>query len=137
MRLFLAFILSLSLPVMLSAQEEKKPAAKEITMSGTFKWNKRGGNQPLKAVFTQKDKDTWSVVFTFKWGKKDRIYTGTATGNLKTDKLSGQATDETKKRTWTFKGEFDKDGIFKGTHAETTRGRAGDTGVFQLKHAEE
>ena len=128
--LLLSFIFGLA-PFL--AAEEKQ----EVTMTGSFVWNKKENKtHELKGVFTQTGENSWKVVWHFKWGKKEHVYTGTAKGNLKTGKLTGEAVNEGGKRSWTFEGEFDKDGLFKGTHQETTKRRAGPTGSFQLSQAE-
>ena len=133
------YVLSLCLflagTIMIQAADEK-----EVTLTGTFRWVKNGkektDDRELKAVFKPTGENTWSVSFYFKWGKRDKVYTGTATGDLKTGKLSGEAKGErNNSRSWTFTGEFDKAGVFKGTHKELTKGREGDTGVMVLKHA--
>ena len=105
------------------------------TLTGGYVWTARATEGDLQAVFTPTGKSTWDVSFHFDFRDKPHTYTGTATGDLSGGKLSGKVFNEDKKRTFTFTGAFDETGLFSGTHAETTDGRAGDTGTLTLRAA--
>ncbi|MCW8132388.1 MAG: hypothetical protein KIS92_18720 [Planctomycetota bacterium] len=103
--------------------------AKEETLNGTFAWSRENGKtHPIKAVFTQTGDKTWNVVFTFKWGKDDQVWKGTATGELGNGEVKGDAKTPDGKRNFSFVGGF-KDGKLDFTHKE---GR-NDTGTMSLK----
>ncbi len=101
------------------------------TLTGEYVWSQRGGGGGLEAVFTPTGKNTWDVEFHFEFRSKPHTYTGTAEGALGSGMLAGKVFNESKKRTFTFEGEF-KNGTFQGTHAETTGGSPIDTGTLTL-----
>ena len=104
--------------------------AAEKTLVGEYHWNK-GHSGDLKAVFTAKGEGTWDVSFYFDFRDKPHTYTGEATGSMDGE-LSGVVKNESKERTFKFKGSFNE-GVFEGDHEETTPSRAGETGTLMLK----
>ena len=100
------------------------------TLNGEFDWNGRAQG-PLEAVFTPTGDGSWDVAFHFEFRNKPHTYSGTATGSLSDGELNGQVQNEDQKRSFEFRGTF-ADGKFKGTHEETTPGRARDTGSMTL-----
>ncbi|MDH3785260.1 MAG: hypothetical protein OEV00_08030, partial [Acidobacteriota bacterium] len=114
-----------------AAVTETKPENDEITLQGEFVWG-RGEAQPIKAVFSPTGEDAYDVSFYFQFRGRDHVYTGTATGEMGTGKMSGNVLNDSKVRTFTFEGQFD-DGQFIGEHAETTAGNENDTGSIWLK----
>ncbi|MCJ8330957.1 MAG: hypothetical protein HRT89_24525 [Lentisphaeria bacterium] len=107
-------------------------SAETSNWEGTFFWSKRKKQvENITAAFEKDGKD-WKATFTFKWGGKDHIYTGTAKGNMKSGNLTGKINSDDKRvRSFTFKGKI-KDGKFEGTHKETTKGRKKETGAMSL-----
>ena len=104
----------------------------ETTMTGKYIWENGGTSGELKAVFTPAETaGEWNVVFDFKHRGQSHTYEGTAEGSLSQGELRGNVYNENKRRTFTFKGDFD-DGHFQGTHEETTRSRARRTGTLAL-----
>jgi len=101
------------------------------TLLGEFVWTDTGISGDLEAVFTPAGDDLWDVAFHFEFRGEPHVYSGTARGNLADGELSGEVQNETKQRTFTFGGKFDG-ATYKGTHAETTPGRARDTGTLTL-----
>ncbi|ANM30095.1 hypothetical protein ABI59_11700 [Acidobacteria bacterium Mor1] len=101
------------------------------TLKGEYVWNAMDGGGPLEAVFTPTGEGQWQVDFNFSFRGEDHTYSGTAEGALGSGTLKGEVMNESKKRTFTFEGSFE-DGTFSGTHAETTPGRARDTGTLTL-----
>lgn len=96
-----------------------------VTFSGTFDWGRKK-DQKIQGVFTPDGANKWKVVWTFKWKKKDEIYTGSAEGNLVNGSVKGSAIrmdhkDKTKphpkdKRKFTFNVTA-KDGTLSGKHS--------------------
>ena len=112
------------------AQKEDKKADGK-TLTGQYIWNQTGEAGDLEAVFTPAGENKWNVDFRFAHGGDDHVYSGSATGNLTDGELSGQVRNEGGKRQFTFEMKFEE-GRFKGTHAETTRGREQRTGTLNL-----
>ena len=85
-------------------------SAETSNWEGTFFWSKRKKQvENITAAFEKDGKD-WKATFTFKWGGKDHIYTGTAKGNMKSGNLTGKINSDDKRvRSFTFKGKI-KDG---------------------------
>ena len=106
----------------------------DLTLNGTYVWSS-SPNEPgdLRAVFTPAGEGKWTVNFYFHFSGRDRIYTGTAEGDLSNGNLKGEVKNEEKKRTFTFEGTT-KNGDFSGQHAEVG-GRYGSrkTGTLELK----
>ena len=100
-------------------------------LTGEYVWTYQGEPQDLEATFIATGKGQWEVSFDFKHRGTPHTYSGTAEGSLTEGKLEGEILNEGKNRTFTFTGEF-ADGTFRGTHAEITDGRAGDTGTMTL-----
>ena len=116
-----------------SGWAEDKAAANAVTMSGTFVWNgKKGKKHELKAVFTPAGQNKWTVAFTAKWGKGYPKYTGTAEGDLRNGKVTGEAQNAKKKRKWTFTGAG-KDGTLTCSHAEIKGKNQKQSGSFTIK----
>ena len=107
--------------------------AEDVKWKGEYKWVRTKGEKKgtVTAEFAPDGENKWKVKFFFKWGKKDHIYTGTATGSVKDGKLKGTVLNDTKKRSFTFEGTV-KEGTLTGTYNETTKGRAKKTGVITM-----
>ena len=120
-----------ALLVLLIAQILPSEAEESRTLNGEFVWNQRGANGPLEAIFTPTGEGRWDVTFHFDIHGSSHAYTGTASGSLSEGELSGEVRNENEKRTFVFGGAF-KDGVFAGTHAETTGGRKQKTGTLTL-----
>ena len=102
------------------------------TLKGEYVWSNRDRGGDVEAVFTPAGKKKWDVSFYFNFRDQDHVYSGTAEGSLSKGKLSGTVKNESKKRTFTFTGEF-KDGAFSGTHSEIGDGREQATGTLTLQ----
>lgn len=111
--------------------------AGDVKMEGEFAWIRRNKETkaPLKAVFTSDGKKKWKVIFNFKWGKKAKIYTGTAEGELVDGKLTGKILNDNKKRTFSFVADM-KSGKLTGEHWEISKRRGKEkktrTGTFTM-----
>ena len=101
-------------------------------MSGEYLWTQGGSDGPLDVIFTPTGDGEWDVAFHFTFRGKEHTYEGTASGSLSEGDLSGTVQNESKKRTFTFAGSF-ADGVFSGTHAETTAGREAETGTISFQ----
>lgn len=101
------------------------------TLKGEYKWNHQDSPGPLEAVFTPTGPGEWEVSFHFEFQGRERTYRGTAEGNMG-ETLHGDVLNENERRTFTFEGRFEE-GVFHGTHRETTKGREGDTGTMTLQ----
>ena len=112
-------ILSLALVLPSNAEET-------VTLTGEFLWTQRGNNGELEAVFTPTGKGEWDVAFHFDFRGAAHVYSGTARGSLSEGEFSGKVENEDQRRTFEFEGEF-RDGLFSGTHAETTGDRKQET----------
>ncbi len=100
------------------------------TLKGQFVWD-QGPTGNLRAVFEPTGDGKWDVDFHFKFRGRAHVYSGTATGNLADGKLEGRVKNESRRRTFTFRGEFE-DGTFRGTHAEVFGERQRSTGTLTL-----
>ena len=98
------------------------------TLNGNYYWTDGSTRGALKAVFTQTGEQTWDVEFRFRFRDRPHTYTGVAEGSLGDGELSGTVKNESKRRTFTFRGEFEN-GRFEGDHFE---GRH-RTGTLTLK----
>ena len=127
--LILAAALLLLSPQMM-AEDSAEPASR--TLNGSYKWDARGSEGDLEAVFTPTGDNTSNVSFNFEFRGKAHTYTGTAEGGLGEGALSGTVLNESKKRTFTFTGDF-SDGEFSGTHAEMHGESEVETGTLTLK----
>ena len=105
-------------------------AAETRTLGGEYRWN-QGSEGDLEAVFTATGPDEWKVAFHFRFRGRKHVYRGTAEGSLSAGKLAGTVRNESERRTFTFRGEFEN-GRFRGTHAETTGGGERRTGTLRL-----
>jgi len=105
-------------------------AGEEQTLTGEYRW-KAGKEGALEAVFTPTGEGEWEVDFHFKFRGGKHVYSGTATGSLTEGALEGTVFNESKKRTFTFAGDFE-DGKFSGKHAEITGGHEQSTGTLTL-----
>ena len=101
------------------------------TLKGEYVWTQRDVSDPIEAVFTATGDASWDVAFHFEFRGKPHVYEGTAQGSLSQGELKGEVRNENKQRSFTFSGTFE-DGIFNGTHEETTRGRQSKTGTITL-----
>ena len=101
------------------------------TLRGEYNWN-AGATGDLEAVFTPTGEATWDVAFHFKFRDEPHTYSGKAEGSLNGGKLKGEVQNESKQRTFTFEGKFNKKGKFSGSHAEITGGRNAETGTLSL-----
>lgn len=130
-----ALLLVVALAATLSAVGPATGAAEatdgETTLSGEYVWTYENYSEDLKATFTPTGDGTFDVRFDFKFDGRARTYAGTAEGSLDGD-LEGTVLNENKRRTFTFAGSFDDDGVFHGEHAELRRGRENHTGTLTL-----
>ncbi|MDJ0836395.1 MAG: hypothetical protein QNK37_07730 [Acidobacteriota bacterium] len=121
-------ILCLAIPLGFTAT----PGPEMYTMEGSYVWTySRKSPGKLKAEFTHKRGDRWSVVFYFRFDGRNRVYKGTAEGNLENGSLKGTVKNENKQRTFTFQGTS-IEGKFSGTHAEIKRNGEKKTGTLKL-----
>lgn len=113
----------------------------QTTLTGNFMSSYQDRVQPLRAVFTPAEaheessgeEENHDVVFHFRFNGRNHEYRGTAQGSLTPDgELAGQVQNESRQRTFTFKGGFEK-GVFKGTHAEIGRRGERRTGSLTLR----
>ncbi len=103
----------------------------EQRLHGEYTSNHHRGKKRLDVTLTPLSEGRWSVVFRFDWDGR-RTYTGVAEGSLE-GQLEGTVLDESRRRRFTFRGEF-VDGIFEGTHFEVPRrGRERRTGTLVLR----
>lgn len=105
------------------------------TLTGTYKWVNADNPGSLRAEFTSTGKETWDVVFKFRFRGRPHTYAGTAEGSLSEGALEGTVKNENKRRTFAFAGEFE-DGRFKGTHRELRDGEVYQTGWLALGEAD-
>ncbi len=117
--------------VLLAAHGVGAIAEDSQTLTGEFVWDQRGNRGDLEAVFTATGENTWNVDFHFTFRGSPHTYSGTAEGSLSQGALSGKVYNESKKRTFTFRGNFE-DGQFSGTHAEVEGKKKIDTGTLTL-----
>jgi hypothetical protein len=116
--------------ILCATQTGPAVAADARTLKGGFVWT-QGSEGDLEAVFIPAGEDRWEVSFHFTFRGEDHTYTGEAEGSLNEGSLSGTVLNETKKRTFTFTGEFEK-GEFRGTHAEVGESGERKTGTLTL-----
>ncbi len=107
------------------------------TLTGNFTSGFQDGPKTVRAVFTRPEQPgeerDFDVVFYFKFNGRDHQYRGTAWGSLEASgELEGRVQNESRQRTFTFRGEFE-DGTFKGTHAEIGRRGERKTGQLTLR----
>lgn len=114
----------------LSIQSARAEAEKR-TLTGLYGSGFQDGPRPLRAVFTATGERTWDVVFYFVFNGRNHEYRGIAEGDLLEGPLSGRVQNEPRRRTFTFRGEFE-DGTFQGDHFEISRGRERKTGSLSL-----
>ena len=106
------------------------PESTSTTLEGEYVWN-QGPQGDLRAVFTATGENLYDVSFYFEFRGRSHTYSGIAEGSLSDGALKGKVRNEDKRRTFTFRGEFEN-GQFRGDHAETTSGRARRTGTLTL-----
>ena len=123
--LLLMTALLLAAPAVLAEEASK-------TLTGSFVWDGRGTEGDLEAIFTPTGEGTWSVDFHFEFRGKPHTYSGVAEGEIGAGKLKGRVQNESKRRTFTFTGEF-ADGTFRGSHAEVEGEREVSTGTLMLE----
>lgn len=123
----LLFVAAMLLPIGGDSQADESR-----TLTGEYVWTQRDASDPIEAIFTPTGEGLWSVAFHFKFRGEPHVYEGQAEGSLTEGELKGEVRNENKQRTFTFKGTFE-DGIFNGTHRETTRGRQRSTGTITLQ----
>lgn len=104
------------------------------TLTGNFMSGFQDRVKPLRAVFTPTDERTYDVVFYFEFNGRNHEYVGTASGGLGEGELEGRVENESGRRTFTFRGRFDK-GVLDGTHAEIGSRGERKTGTLTLKVA--
>ncbi|HXV77347.1 MAG TPA: hypothetical protein VD788_13595 [Candidatus Polarisedimenticolaceae bacterium] len=105
-----------------------------VTLKGQFVWERSDKGIPgeLAAMFTPSGEGTWDVVFHFEWEGEMREWKGTATGNLGSGRLEGEAVeDRDRKRTFAFRGAF-TDGVFAGSHGQLRDGELSSGGTLTL-----
>jgi hypothetical protein len=102
------------------------------TLVGDFRSGFQDRPKRLEAVFKEVGSGLYEVDFYFKFNGQDHVYSGTAAGSLTEGSLSGEVENESKRRIFAFAGEFEK-GVFRGKHAEITRGREEKTGTMTLR----
>ncbi len=120
-----------------AADQEAGAKAAEVTFTGTFEWSrKKGKKHNIKGVFTPDGANKWKVIWTFKWGKGNETYTGTAEGNLDNGPLKGQAlrkqgpkVKKPDKRLWKFEGVV-KNGELNANH---TSSNGKPSGIITIK----
>ena len=125
-------LLGIAVAILLPAQGGSASAGGERTLKGRFEWN-QGSKGDLEAVFTATGQDRWDIDFHFRFRGRSHTYTGTAKGSLADGELEGKVRNESRRRTFTFSGEFEN-GIFRGTHAEVYGSRQQRTGTLTLRH---
>ena len=103
----------------------------QTTMKGEFLWSRRDTAGELEAIFTPTGDGTWDVAFHFTFRERPHVYAGTAKGRLSEGELEGTVQNESKERTFTFRGTV-RDGKFEGQHAEIAGGEEQETGTLSL-----
>ena len=106
-------------------------AADNRTLTGKYMSGYQDGEQAVRAVFKPTGEDTWNVDFNFRFNGQDHIYGGTAEGSLSEGALRGKVVNESRRRTFVFRGEFEA-GKFTGRHAEIKRRGERQTGTITL-----
>lgn len=102
------------------------------TLEGEYYWTGGAAGGELRAVFTPTGDGTWEVDFHFRFRGRPHTYSGIAEGSLDAGSLSGTVKNESRRRTFTFAGEFE-DRVFEAEHFEV--GPAGEvrTGTLTLR----
>ncbi len=130
----LATTLLLTALVLLAGPPIGRADDHQTTLTGNFTSGFQDGPEPLRAVFTPLDEPgeegDFDVVFYFRFNGQRHEYRGSAWGTLDGE-LRGRVQNETRRRTFTFEGEFDGQ-TFKGTHAEISRRGERRTGNLTL-----
>ena len=115
------------------AQVPPSTAEETSTLTGEFVWNQRDSQGDLEVVFTPTGEGEWDVAFHFSFRGSSHVFSGTAAGSLSEGELRGQVQNEDQKRSFVFGGTF-KDGVFNGTHSETTGDQKEETGTLTLSN---
>lgn len=105
-----------------------EPGSRTFTGQYRSSWE----NGPLEAHFTPDGDGRWRGTFDFRFNRRPYSYSGTAEGRLSEGELRGRVKNETGRRTFTFRGEFEN-GRFSGTHSELRRGGERRTGTLTLE----
>ena len=109
------------------------PAAKAVTLTGTFFWiNKKDTKPDIKAVLTPTAANEYTVAYTFTWKKQDQSWKGTFKGNPQNGDVSGTGVSMDGKRTFIFKGKA-VNGVLTCKHYETTGRNEMATGEVSFK----
>ena len=113
---------------------KKSKKLKNFTIEGTYNWSAQGDRQhTVTAVFNETEPGKYKVDFSFKWGNKDHIYSGTAEGSLTNGKLVGNVrADDQPNRRFGFNGNSVK-GVFSGDHHEKRGNHEAATGRITWK----
>ncbi len=98
----------------------------------TGKYSSGNGSGPLEAVFQPIADGRWNVDFHFRFRGQSHTFSGTAEGSLSEGRLQGTVRNESRKRTFTFTGDFEQ-GRFRGTHSEIERRGPQSTGSLTLE----
>lgn len=132
MKPFARLALSVAVALLAVSGLDARAADAKTTLEGQYVWSYENYTEDLKATFTATGDDTFDVRFDFKFDGRQRTYKGTAEGSLEGE-LEGTVLNENQRRTFTFAGSFDDDGVFHGTHAEVRSGRSRATGTLTLE----
>lgn len=125
--------LLLLLPALVVLQATPSHAAPAPeTLRGEYTTWDGFGDGKLEVVFTPTGSNQWTVAFHFTFDGQAHVYNGTAQGSLTEGELKGRVFNESRSRTFTFKGSF-KDGTFSGTHSELDDGEENEMGLLTLK----
>lgn len=116
-------------------QEPSAPLEPEvITMAGDYIWIGEPDYQgPFKARFTKTKPHHFTVSFHLVLAGENRIYSGTAEGDLFQGVLKGTVQNEVKDSTYRFEGTSTQ-GVFNGSHVEILQdGAEQATGTITMK----
>jgi len=127
-------ILAIALLTTGSALADAAKAGMEVKLSGSFNWGKNGKTESLMVALTPAGTNAWKAVFSFNWDKKPHTWLGSVKGHLDNGEISGEATAEGGRRTFTFNGTASNHQI-TFQHTETTGGKNVPTGDCTLQPA--
>ena len=110
-------------------------AADDVTMEGSFIWARSDGDidGALKAVFTPTGKNEYDVSFHFEWEGEQKVWSGTAKGDLNSGDLKGDIKTDNPDRddVFSFMGSV-ADGKFTGKHGGMRDGELNEMGTLEL-----